>query len=69
MERGEGVEQQLSYRFVHAGARNEQTAARGAVDALAHALVVGHPDPAAGVVAHAHPPPAVRADRQALQQR
>ena len=37
--------------------------------AFAHALVVGHLDAVARVVAHAHPPPAAGADRQALQQR
>ena len=68
-ERGEGVEQQLPDRGVDAGAGDEQAARRGAVDAFAHALVVGHLDAAAGVVAHGHPPPAVAADGQALQQR
>jgi hypothetical protein len=68
-ERGEGVEQQSPDRGVHAGAGDEQAAARCTVDAFAHVLVVGHLDAVARVVAHAHPPPAAGADRQALEQR
>ena len=54
---------------VDGGAGDGLAAWRAVVDALAHALVVGDLDAAAGVVAHGHPPPAAPADGQALQQR
>jgi len=62
-ERGDGVEQQLTYRSVDRRAGHGQAARSAGVDAGAHAFVVGDLDAAADVVAHGHPPPASPADR------
>jgi hypothetical protein len=68
-QRGEGLEQQLADGGVGGGAGDGLAARPGVVDALAHALVVRDLGAAAGVVADRHPPPALSADGQALQQR
>ena len=68
-ERGDGVEQQLADRGVDAGAGDGQAAAAAGLDRFADALVVGHVDAAAVVIADGHAPPAAAADGEALQQR
>ena len=67
-ERGDGLEQQFADRCVDALPGDPQASGAGVLDALAHALIVGHLDPAALVIADGHPSPAAPADGEALQQ-